>query len=568
MIQYPIFYRRHGVRLIQQLITPPLSEVAELELPIGSIYHFSDYDGIVAGPTITDPLLKSIKRPIYVSHITALSSFVSAPRHLAISTANDIRDYHNQNRQMRILKTLEGVQRDQMSQLVINYSLIARTHKYVRSFYSEYHKWYNTFSTIIDKAVEVSTLLNRQHFIVANTPKVIPSMQQLTVASSGMNQTLLKVFRDKDSYLLLELWKWVNLANTKQEDLEGTNKSIFSKIPLDKIHLFNILYIEDTKWTTLNLGQLLAFNNSSLNNDKLISKSNDKIDASQLQKRILRMAMSIMEVRTLAAAEEEGVNIDEVKKDGELVIETPKEEVQKKVPIPVVINDSDLDNESVENKAERLRVEDAKLDDDLAQLNEISKMIEEKETSTSSRTLNQVLYETSNPPLEDGIISVCNKLADDGLLSAAEYKRMIANSTRYKALKAPDGITPLHEFAKIKPEDLIITESRAIPDRETVLDKSMLKSSLLEFDSRYIEHVMSKDIANVVLSLQKAGIAVVDYEVERQVNILGEADQYLIKIQPVIGRASTLRFKLPVVNKNGVYKANNVLYRLRKQRSD
>ena len=39
MLTYPIFYRQHGVRLFQQMMKPPMTPIATLALPIGSIYH-------------------------------------------------------------------------------------------------------------------------------------------------------------------------------------------------------------------------------------------------------------------------------------------------------------------------------------------------------------------------------------------------------------------------------------------------------------------------------------------------------------------------------------------------
>jgi hypothetical protein len=96
----------------------------------------------------------------------------------------------------------------------------------------------------------------------------------------------------------------------------------------------------------------------------------------------------------------------------------------------------------------------------------------------------------------------------------------------------------------------------------------MLKSSLLDFDERYITHVMAKDTAALVLNVQKAGIAVTGYKVEKVSDILGGYEMHSVRLTPVVGTPSTLRFKLPAVQADGTYESNGVKYRLRKQRGD
>jgi hypothetical protein len=101
-----------------------------------------------------------------------------------------------------------------------------------------------------------------------------------------------------------------------------------------------------------------------------------------------------------------------------------------------------------------------------------------------------------------------------------------------------------------------------------VLDKSMLKSSLIDFDKKYIQEVLAKDVSSMVLNVQKAGIALTGYKVEKVNDILGGYEMHSLKLNPVIGQQSTLRFKIPIVNEDGNYISNGVKYRLRKQRGD
>ncbi len=133
---------------------------------------------------------------------------------------------------------------------------------------------------------------------------------------------------------------------------------------------------------------------------------------------------------------------------------------------------------------------------------------------------------------------------------------------------APDGKTTLDKFIQIPPEQLKIETSPVIPDITTVVDKTMLKSSLIDFDQRYIKHVLTKDVAGMVLNIQNAGIAVTEYSAERIEDVMGAYDTYTVRVTPVEGANSTFRFKLPVLEEDGTYQANGVKYRMRKQRGD
>lgn len=564
LVNYQIFYRKSGIRTLGQVINPNLQEVSDLVLPLDSVYHYCDFDGFGAGPSNDDILFKGNSKTILVHHVLELSNDLGFPRKTAVNYTTDIRDYHNTNRRTRLLKNTDNALRDHSTLVVYNYSLINKSYKYVRSFYTEYYKWYNEFSTIINTISGITHTSNRQHFITCNIPRIIPSIQQLNLATVSMTQSLLKVIRDKNSFILLELWKWMN------PDPEIKLSSIFNKLDKSKLHLLNVVYIEDTKYTVLNLGVLNSFNANTPDSDEVIVKSAQKLPFAQLQKRLLRLMITIMEVRTATAAKANDVNVSDLDTEDKIAEAKLIEDLNIDTDL---INTQDLD--AVQNTEEPLtqeqkdeisRLEDIKLDEELAQLNEIAKR-QEFESNDPKVTLRQLLSTDDATPLENGIMSICNKLADDGLLSAPEFKRFTAISTAYKSIVAPNGQL-LHEYAKIEPKDLLIEESGSIVDRNTVLDKTMLKSSLLQFDSNYIKNVLPKDTFNMVLSMHNAGIAVTDYKVENITDILGSYDIHSVKLNPVVGRSGTIRFKLPVVKEDGTYTSNGVVYRLRKQRSD
>lgn len=160
------------------------------------------------------------------------------------------------------------------------------------------------------------------------------------------------------------------------------------------------------------------------------------------------------------------------------------------------------------------------------------------------------------------------KLAENGLITAKEMDRMGKLATRYQDIKAPDGKGTLEDTLKIDVNDVDDLKTKTVRDIPSVLDKTMLSSTVEEFDRKYVDTYMEKDIANTVMSLQNAGFAVTDYKKEELVDAVNDYDVYTVKIVPVSGESSTLRFRFPRVQKDGTFVANGVKARFAKQRGD
>lgn len=165
------------------------------------------------------------------------------------------------------------------------------------------------------------------------------------------------------------------------------------------------------------------------------------------------------------------------------------------------------------------------------------------------------------------ILDLADEMVKSGRMSGAEYKRMARLATKYTTLPSPVGEGTLEDHLKILPEDLSVKHTR-IPKIKGVLDESMLKSSHMDFTTKYISKVMSKDIANMVIALQHTGIAITDYKVERSEDIANKYDTYTIKLQPVDGKPSTVTFSIPVIEEDGTYRSNNVKYKMAIQPAD
>lgn len=593
MMLYPIYYRQYGVRRAVQLVAPPLRPITTLRLPRNSVLHYAASDEAQYGIPQDDPILADERRIIMVDHVQQLLSDKGPPRPTRIPPTGMIREYHRKNRQTRKMTSYEAATRNETQLAVVNYSLLPQLYRYTQTFFAGYNKWYNIESTVWQTINERAKLNDRQHFIQLSLPTRLPTISQLLRAERNLNRTMLNLFNEPAALQILELWKWFG---------ESRENSLLNHIEAEALDRVNLIFSESGRWFVMNLGTVNAWRQGS-------GDPRAMINPQQMQRRFLRLLMYLFEVRTAAQMAEQATQDEVVQNDAPTepapasdVPETEPETVAEAKPDPVRIkvenpetgrsktlklepgldvDDLPEDNAS-EETAENIQLIDEAITKDLEALDRLFNESEQTETDDTapaeiqtkekplvSAIAEEVEYQPAERTLASGIMEKVDALADKGLLSGAEYRRFTALSTAYERLPDPYGSGQnLAEASEVRYEDLRIRKDIAIPDQKTVLDKSMLQSSLLDFDRRYIEQFLPKDIMRSVLAMQGAGVAVTGYNVEEVEDALGHYENHSVQLTPVKGRQTTVHFRVPKVNPDGTFRSNGVRYRLRKQRRD
>ena len=558
LIQYDIFYRRYGVRKASHLTAPLLPLLETLNLPKKAIYHFMGDTYRETHPASSDFLFRNITKPIYIDHILDAGDVKGNPRKLAVNIEKPVRQFHMKNRRFLRLRSMQSVLRDENSLLVCNYGFIDEQYRYMRSLYSEFYRWWNCEAAVWSNIEKLANETDRQHFIQLRLPQVLPSISELRLGVNGLSQKFMKVFNDREEWMLLELWKWLG---------EQRSESIVSAVSEKNLSKVNIIYQESGRWMVINLGQLNQWRRTPKEElEKTANPIKDGFETAQLQRRFLYLMMTLAQVRNS--------DPELLKNDKEAALAT-KTQTASDAGQPVINAAADAASQSATaqelepaDTAKDIQIDETlekSIEADLAELEQISKTATGK--ALTEDDLPAVVEEPVEATLEEGVKKVCDRLADGGMLSAAEYRRYGELAASYKKLPAPNGQS-LEEFIKVDKKDLVLGEATKLPDIKSVVDKSMLESSLLEFDEKYIRKVFQRDVAGMVLNMQKAGIAVTNYQVERQEDVMGSYDSYAVEVVPVEGAKSTVRFKLPALDEDGTYTANGVRYRMRKQRGD
>ncbi|UQT03572.1 putative RNA polymerase beta subunit [Serratia phage vB_SmaM-Kodama] len=382
------------------------------------------------------------------------------------------------------------------------------------------------------------------------------------VAVESMNRIRLGYFQDDASLFLSDLWKWMS---------ENRDESILGSIPSNALKNLNLVVMRNGKFSLLSFDKLDQWVKSEENERGIGFGS-----MSQTMDRYLQNIVTTTSVSDKITVEEE-------------VAETGETEVSDiKVPEPQP-GDPDVDV-SVGDKGEsdigRLRrsaqrvtktpreilatkrsetpIQNTDVTATTSFQPEETTVVVDKPTPGKSE---EEVIDTNNPLIKP-VEKRSRDLLSKGLISGNEFKRHVRLANSFKSIKAPFGEGTLEDFMKIPHEQLWDFKAKEIPDIPHVVDKTMLKSTLLNYDQDYISNVFQKDVANMVVSLQKAGLAITDYRVEKKSDALNDLYDYTIKVVPVYGSPSTIRFQLPAVDKNGKYRVNGTKYFMRKLKFD
>lgn len=180
-------------------------------------------------------------------------------------------------------------------------------------------------------------------------------------------------------------------------------------------------------------------------------------------------------------------------------------------------------------------------------------------------------YETQGQNPEESFMRLVMDEAARGNLSSAEVRRFEALSKKYRTtIKNPyGGEGTLQQAAHIDPADLLIPENNKLADKiPGVFNESYLESSHDKMHRHYNSKILPKDILSNSLQLMKAGYAIDNYEIQTHNDVVDSYEIHTVRLVPIRGKPSTIKFRVPIVTPNGTFKAGGNINRMRVQRAD
>lgn len=593
MIQYDNFYRRFGLRQANQLLAPPLPLLERFELPPLSVVHYLGKGPTDNGPTKKLFLYQKNEKPVRIEHLFELAEKRGNPRRVVLDLASITREFRRANPDFRPATDLETLKREPRVIHTVNYSYLHRLYKYQRNVFTPVYRWQNVIDTMFSRFAPIAKSGYNQ-FIEFPIPRVLPAIADLNRASTGWTARSIAKFNSPELIFLLEIWKWLG-----EKRLES---SLYKQIGHDArgLHLvfresdrFSVLSLELLETWRKHTSEEVRANEVARLEDPSIAPITRKgqVDASLVQKRFLRLLMGVMEARKGLVEENLGdenetASVTETSTNGSLADEKSTSVDTGELTEEEAFRGYDASTDEVNLQSEIDRdldaLDDIQLGYVIPEEDASDPLFEEDmpgadaqaDNTTPITRYGEVAEDASTvrffPPEDDlALKEMIARSAEYGAITAADYRRLIEAADVFKTIPAPLGNEgTLATFSKIEPEVLKIKEVPQIPDQKTIIDKSMLKSSLMVFDKKYAEEIIQRDMAAAISSIQRAGIIVRNYDVEEVEDVTGTHYVYRINVKPIEGAASTLVMKMPKVDAEGNFRINGVNYRMRKQRGD
>jgi len=563
-INSTVWTRRYSANSISRLMTPALFNIALFELPLGSVYHYQLGDGIEYGPAGDDLAFRNNPRPVAFQNVTLLDQTDGNPRYNSGLENNIMREFRLQNRRARPSTNLANLHSDNGVILTINYAPLGKTYRYVKNAFTVYHKWHNATVTMVNKMMAVMEALpTRNHYFFTSPPPIIPSVSVLDACVGSMPQTDLRFYVGRDSYWLLEIWRW--LSKTR-------SASMLSRIPRNRLHLVNFVYFTGGRWCVVNLGFLDSFRLEQLGDPFTDQKNffakdqkHDGLEPQQVQRRFLRFLMSLQQEKTITAntTQDQDVEIDEEAGVPVRAVIPDKSEIDSGEEAQQAEGGDDDFVMTKEERQELIKKEDDQLERELAMLNDIH-----HEGDPTEGNLADVLTKVAHSP-EHTVSEISSNLMQAGLITAKENGRFKRLASAYKEMPCPYGeYGTMAKTMDISSPKLLALEREKFPESISIHDPSMLESSLSNYHKDYSVKALNKHTAAMVMGIQNAGFAVTAHSVNRRDTILGKQEVHSIKLVPIEGAPSTVTFTRPMLDEDGTFMSNGTKYMLRPQRVD
>lgn len=627
MLDHEQQYRLCGLRTPAKLTSPLVLSLEDFMPARFTTYHYVSRTPQVEMPVKTDPVISTIKRPLYVAHQLELAEKMGAPRLIPSATDRVIRQWQSKNaakyRPVKIENLLKRVKdpadttfSDVSSMLVVNYSLLQKAYYYPQTIFKTYHTWYNQEKTIWETINRMAVAASGTHLYVVEVPKIIPSVTKLRLGEGELTTKIANLYQDDGSRFISELYKWL-----------GPNRStsILSVLDYTALSKIDLMFVDNGRFILINLGlldswraaqpdevsELRALSEAPMTPEmdpayyarmktlyeKLYSskKRGKGINPQIFQKILVKLLQGVTSYRELA--EDELNNVSQ-----QTVVDATADFDQQITDLQSMDLDQDGEDDddgefgrrykkttsqttgtmgdpsaqpisSSEPSVPEMTLDDVTDDNDSApviqsEIELLNKIEKEADQHGVSEELPDLDAPRAAPSLEEAHARHCDALAQTGRMSALEYKRHRKLAETYKNLKMPGSDETLAQFIDIKPEKLKFEPKPLASATRTMPDARLMDSSLEEWDREYIKKVLERDIVAMALSIQNGGVAVTNFDVERVKSITGNYTNYSMQIVPLEGRVSTIPFTIPEINEDGSFMVGGTKYRLRKQNGD
>lgn len=256
MIEFNKYYRYNCVLKKAQLYSPPVISLPDTGLPFWTTLHFTTMVEGVVGIDLSNPVIRGIPKESKI--ITGFNrpdpklipgKVVTKgirPNEIISKYMRTVPKWKRLDLEPSFTKIKENV-------LVYNYGLYQLSTSFQESALSGYHNFLGYWNNVVGNITNilhqpkprsgVDGISNRNHFIMIETPEILPSLKILNdYSTANDNVAFIEKLGTESRLLIGELWKWL-----------GGYESIFSKFTDTDLQHVNIMFTRASSACIINL---------------------------------------------------------------------------------------------------------------------------------------------------------------------------------------------------------------------------------------------------------------------------------------------------------------------------
>lgn len=601
------FILKKAIKSPLYILSPSITPVEEVELPRLSVIHYLDTKSEIHFPARDINYLSSIqpnkKIPIYnVLDLTSKEEIASLQNK---KLPQEVRKWSLDNiKQFRSINLLETPNTDVNVVSIYNYNLLKDLYKYKTSLLANYFKYYNLYSTYWNYIKESITKDQESyHFVKIDLPIVIPNYNIINIIIKFNQIKFARIVSDINLIKIIDLYKWL-LNETRQlstmkdiSDKDSTRivvelsyKGYSTFLPLNIIRSLckesDLPF--DSKVTDTKVQKLFI-----LSLYKLQNKINSLIEETTLDTDVTTKEPSDASIDVIKHEDDEEIDDFDISNDLDDEIAFPgNNDIPEQLSSVTVskLNESNINkvNKNIDNKINKGLVFNevnlsSILDEELNTLDvsETDKIFEESILKLNESEDSEIPITVNTNPdhihnvlktktLNDKFDLYMKEVSEFKLLTAQEIRTLKKTIESRQQLKSPyDESKQIDAYKQLSANDITLTKNDIELDiKNDIVDDGLKSDIILNFDKKYVNNVLNKDIVACVTNLEKAGIIVKEYTIEHNNSVTGRYDLHRITLKPLHGKESTVYFRIPKIDSEGEMVVAGIRGRMRKQRTE
>lgn len=605
---------RRTVRAPIYLVNPTVFSTFDYSLPKFAVVHYLDINSGSHFPSLDLRYYKNSDKTkkFPICHVMDLDSKEEITTLLNKQPMAEVRKWTKSNlKHFKELDLFHSVNNSANVVGTINYNMLKDMYKYRSAPLSKHYSYYNLYKTYwnsVKKALDTTKIDEIKHVVSIDIPTLIPNYFIIDRLIAFNEIKYSRMVTDINLKNIIELYKWLNNDTRSKSVMSDISDEDASKI------LVEFKYKEYV--TILPLHVIRSASEQS-DIKSTIKLPHDKL--SKLYLMFLRKIQFIVDnsdEEAIAKIDDEVTNdvyintntIDDVVKPVVKIEEEENDEVDVEtsqsfnyeLPTEKIVTITEVIKKESKTKQEISKLEDDVFDEDFG-VDDLDKSIEEEayNISETDRLFIDAISKASEEDEAAEVVEEKPSLAVDyseekkseivrdvslnekidhhikvakemKLLTAAEIRSINKAKEAREVLPSPYNTKlTLTTQATIDPEDKRLDiDSYKLPESTPVISEFNKVNKLKSFDRTYLDKGMKKDILAMVTNIEKSGVIVTNYTIDDVKSSVDNYELHRLSLKPLVGKESTVTFRIPKISEEGIIKAGNVKMRLRKVRTE